>query len=149
VISNQAGVEEVQTIPPRFKLPTDNNGKLWVHFSKPEQDIYVSAKDVLEGKVAPERIAGKIVLIGTSAIGLLDIKTTPVARAMPGVEIHAQVIEAALTGALLSYPFYAKLVELVAAFLVGVGIVIFAPMIGALPLLILGAGLGAGLAAIS
>ena len=149
VITNEAGIEEVQTIPPRFKLPTDSNGKLWVHFSKPEHDIYVSAKDVLEGKVAPELIAGKIVLIGTSAVGLLDIKTTPVARAMPGVEIHAQVIEAALTGALLSYPFYAKLVELVAAFLVGVGIVIFVPMIGALPLLILGAALGAGLAAVS
>ncbi len=149
VITNQAGLEEVQTIPPRFKLPTDNNGKLWVHFSKPEQDIYVSAKDVLEGTVAPERIKGKIVLIGTSAIGLLDIKTTPVARAMPGVEIHAQVIEAALTGSLLSYPFYAKLVELLAAFLVGVAIVIFAPMIGALPLLVLGTGAGAGLAAIS
>jgi len=149
VITNEAGIEEVQTIPPRFKLPTDSNGKLWVHFSKPEHDIYVSAKDVLEGKVAPELIAGKIVLIGTSAVGLLDIKTTPVARAMPGVEIHAQVIEAALTGALLSYPFYAKLVELLAAFLVCVGVVIFVPMIGALPLLILGAGLGAGLAAIS
>ena len=149
VITGQAGLEEVQTIPPRFKLPTDNNGKLWVHFSKPEQDIYVSAKDVLEGTVAPERIKGKIVLIGTSAIGLLDIKTTPVARAMPGVEIHAQVIEAALTGSLLSYPFYAKLVELLAAFLVGVAIVIFAPMIGALPLLVLGTGAGAGLAAVS
>src|SRR5262245_43821131 len=149
IITNEAGLVEVQTIPPRFKLPTDNNGKLWVHFSKPEQDIYVSAKDVLEGKVAPERIAGKIVLIGTSAIGLLDIKTTPVAPAMPGVEIHAQLIEAVLTNSILSYPFYAKLVEMLAAFLVGVGIVIFAPMIGALPLLVLGAGVGAGLAAIS
>ncbi|PWT89502.1 MAG: adenylate/guanylate cyclase domain-containing protein [Proteobacteria bacterium] len=149
VITNQAGVEEVQTIPPRFKLPTDRNGKLWVHFSEPERDIYVSAKDVLEGRVAPERIAGKIVVIGTSAIGLLDIKTTPVDPSMPGVEIHAQLIEAVLTGSILTYPFYAKLVEMLAAFLVGVAIIIFAPAIGALPLLILGAGVGAGLAFIS
>jgi adenylate cyclase len=143
------GVEEVQTIPPRFRLPTDRNGKLWVHFSRSERDIYVSAKDVIDGKVAPDRIAGKIILIGTSAIGLLDIKTTPVDPVMPGVEVHAQVIEAALTGSLLSYPFYAKGVEVIVAFLVGVAIVIFAPMIGALPLLILGACVGAGLAAVS
>jgi adenylate cyclase len=143
------GLQQVQTIPPRFQLPTDSNGRLWVHFSRPERDIYVSAKDVLDGKVAPERIAGKVILIGTSAIGLLDIKTTPVDPAMPGVEVHAQVIEAAITGSLLSYPLNARIVEMIVAFLVGIGIVIFAPMIGALPLLILGACVGAGLAAVS
>ena len=92
---NNAGIEEVQTIPPRLKIPTDARGKVWVHFSKPERDIYVPAKDVLEGTVAPDRIAGKLVLVGTSAIGLRDNKTTPVDPAMPGVEVHAQLIEAA------------------------------------------------------
>ena len=145
----KAGVEAVQTIPPRIAIPTDSQGKVWVHFSPHERDIYVSAKDVLEGTVAPDRIAGKLVLVGTSAVGLLDNKTTPVDRSMPGVEIHAQLIEAALTNAILSYPNYAIGAELIAAFLVGIAIVILAPMIGALPLLILGAGVGAGLAAIS
>ncbi|MGB8548581.1 MAG: adenylate/guanylate cyclase domain-containing protein, partial [Xanthobacteraceae bacterium] len=145
----KAGVEAVQTIPPRIAIPTDSQGKVWVHFSPRERDIYVSAKDVLEGTVAPDRIAGKLVLVGTSAVGLLDNKTTPVDRSMPGVEIHAQLIEAALTNAILSYPNYAIGAELIAAFLVGIAIVILAPMIGALPLLILGAGVGAGLAAIS
>ena len=56
------------------------------------------AINVLEKSVAPDMIAGKLVLIGTSAVGLNDIKTTPVSRAMPGVEIHAQVLESALTG---------------------------------------------------
>jgi adenylate cyclase len=149
LITTEAGLEQVQTIPPRFQLPTDGNGRLWVHFSRPERDIYVSAKDVLEGTVAPDRIAGKVILVGTSAIGLLDIKTTPVDPTMPGVEVHAQVIEAAMTGSLLSYPFYAKAIELLVAFLVGGGIVIFAPMIDALPLLILGACVGAGLGAVS
>ncbi|MBV9235040.1 MAG: adenylate/guanylate cyclase domain-containing protein, partial [Xanthobacteraceae bacterium] len=149
LITSEAGLDQVQTIPPRFQLPTDANGRLWVHFSRPERDIYVSAKDVFEGTVAPERIAGKVILIGTSAIGLLDIKTTPVDPTMPGVEVHAQVVEAAMTGSLLSYPVYAKAVELITAFLVGIAIVIFAPMIGALPLLILGACVGGGLAAVS
>jgi adenylate cyclase len=146
---NNAGIEEVQTIPPRLKIPTDAHGRVWVHFSPHERDIYVSAKDVLEDTVAPSMVAGKLILVGTSAVGLLDNKTTPVDRSMPGVEVHAQLIEAALTNSILSYPGYAIGAELIAAFLVGIGIVIFAPMIGALPLLILGAGVGAGLAAIS
>ena len=144
-----AGIEGIQTLPPRLAIPTDSRGRVWVHFSPHERDIYVSAKDVLEGTVAPDRIGGKLILVGTSAVGLLDNKTTPVDRSMPGVEIHAQLIEAALTNAILSYPNYAIGAELIAAFLVGIAIVILAPMIGALPLLILGAGIGAGLAAIS
>jgi adenylate cyclase len=142
-------VEKLPVRPPLIDIPTDKNGRVWVHFSPHEHDIYVSAKDVLEGTVALDRIAGKLILIGTSAVGLLDIKTTPVDPAMPGVEIHAQLLEAVLTGSILSYPGYAIGAELIAAFLVGIAIVILAPMIGALPLLILGAGVGAGLAALS
>ena len=66
---------------------------------------------MLDGRVAPDRIAGKLVLIGTSAIGLNDIKTTPVSPAMPGVEIHAQVLESALTGAVVSQPNYGIAIE--------------------------------------
>ncbi len=98
------------------------------------QGRYVSAKDVIEGKVAPEKIAGKLVLVGTSAIGLLDVKTTPVHPAMPGVEVHAQVLEAALTGSLLSAPSYAVAVEMLAAVLAGIMIALLAPVASALTL---------------
>ena len=50
-------------------------------------------------------------LIGTSATGLNDIKTTPVSPAMPGVEIHAQVLESALTGAVVQQPNYGIALE--------------------------------------
>ncbi len=79
-----------------FQIPTDHNGQLWVHYARNDASIYVPAVNVLEKNVAPDMIAGKLVLIGTSAVGLNDIKTTPVSRAMPGVEIHAQVLESAL-----------------------------------------------------
>ena len=78
---------------PGFEIPTDRNGQLWVHFAKHDPARYVSADDVLEGSVDPDRIAGKLVLIGTSAVGLLDVKTTPIDPVMPGVEVHAQVLE--------------------------------------------------------
>ncbi len=93
--TDEAGVSNVAV--PGLVLPTDRNGRIWVHFNRHDKARYVSAKDILEGKAAPERFAGKLALLGTSAIGLLDVKTTPVSAAMPGVEVHAQLLEAALT----------------------------------------------------
>ena len=89
--SDEAGVRTVAV--PGMELPTDQNGRIWVHFGPHDPARYVSAKDVLEGNVTPERFSGKLVLIGTSAIGLSDIKTTPVSAAIPGVEVHAQLLE--------------------------------------------------------
>ena len=96
--ADEAGIQSVGV--QGFQIPTDANGQLWVHYARRDPSIYVSAVDVLDGRVPPDKIAGKLVLIGTSSIGLNDIKTTPVSSAMPGVEIHAQVLESALTGAI-------------------------------------------------
>lgn len=60
---------------------------------------YVSAADVLAGRVEPEVFRGRIVLLGTSAPGLTDLRATPVHAAFPGVEIHATLIAAALDAA--------------------------------------------------
>ena len=89
--SDEAGIKSIGV--KGFQIPTDLNGQLWVHFARHDPSIYVSAADVLDGSVAPEKIKGKLVLIGTSAAGLNDLKTTPVDPVMPGVEIHAQVLE--------------------------------------------------------
>jgi adenylate cyclase len=90
---------------------------------------------LLEGHVAPERFSGKLVLIGASAIGLSDIKTTPVSAAIPGVEVHAQLIESALTGSLLSAPSYAVAVEMFGAAAAGAVLALVSPFAGALTLL--------------
>jgi len=82
---------------PGFEMPTDRNGQLWVHFAPHDQARYVSAVDVLEGRVPADRFSRRLVIIGTSAAGLLDLKTTPNNPAMPGVEIHAQVLESILS----------------------------------------------------
>jgi adenylate cyclase len=70
---------------------------------------------------------------------LNDIKTTPVSPAMPGVEIHAQVLEAALTKSLLSQPPYAPTVEFGAALLLGLLVIAFAPSFGPTTLVVVGA----------
>jgi adenylate cyclase len=135
--SNAAGIASVAV--KGFAVPTDRNGQLWVHFAHYDPSIYVSAADVLEGKVEAETIAGKLVLIGTSAAGLLDVKTTPISPVMPGVEIHAQVLEAALTGQLLSQPPWGPLAEFLSAVILGVAIIWFAPMFGPKSLVAVGA----------
>ena len=72
--------------------------------------------------------------------GLLDIKTTPVDSAMPGVEINAQVLENMLTQSTLSAPSYAIVVELAAALLAGAVFIWLTPILGPLLLLVIGRG---------
>lgn len=122
-----------------FEVPTDNNGQIWVHFAHPDPSIYVSALDVLEGRADPDKLSQKLVLVGTSAVGLLDVKTTPVDPVMPGVEIHAQVLESALTGTLLSRPNSGIVVEFLAALVLGLLVIAFAPRLGPVTLVAVGA----------
>jgi len=135
--TDQAGIKSfaVKGIP----VPTDRNGQLWVHFARSDPSIYVPAVDVLEGRVPPEKVKGQLVLIGTSAVGLNDNKTTPASPAMPGVEIHAQVIESALTRAVLTQPNYGIAVEFCAAIVFGILVIAFAPLFGPITLVAVGA----------
>jgi adenylate cyclase len=122
-----------------LQIPTDLNGQLWVHFAHKDTSIVVSALDLLEGRAPPEKIKGKLALVGTSAAGLNDIKTTPVDPAMPGVEIHAQVLESALTRAVLSQPYYGPALEFFAALMLGLLVIAFAPAFGPVTLVVVGA----------
>lgn len=135
--SDHAGVQSAAV--PGFVIPTDRNGQLWIHFAPHDKALYVPAVDVLEGRVPADRVAQRLVLIGTSAVGLLDSKTTPVDPLMPGVEVHAQVLENILTNSVLSSPNYAIGVELCAALLLGLVIIWLAPTLNPLLLLLVGA----------
>ena len=72
---------------------------------------YVSAVDVLTGAVAPELLAGAIVLVGTTAPGINDIRATPVNPEYPGVEVHANLIKSILDGRFKARPDYADAIE--------------------------------------
>ncbi|MCK1363508.1 adenylate/guanylate cyclase domain-containing protein [Bradyrhizobium sp. 62] len=147
VRSDKTGVRAVRL--KGVEIPTDRNGQLWVHYARQDPSIYVSAADVLDNTVPPNKIAGKLVLIGTSAVGLNDIKTTPVSSTMPGVEIHAQVLESVLSGAVISQPNYALGVELLAALIIGLLVIIFTPNLGPVRLVLAGATFAAILIGVS
>jgi len=123
---------------PGLELPTDENGLFWISFSPHDASRFVSAKDVLDGNFPADRFQSRLVLIGTSAVGLLDIKATPVETSMPGVEIHAQLLENVLGQTLLSRPNYAVGAELLITGAVGIITVILAPVMGVMTLLAFG-----------
>ncbi len=145
--ANQAGVQSVAVRG--LEVPTDGSGRFWVYFNRRDPERSVSAADVLHGSVPPDRLRGRLVLIGTSATGLLDIKTTPVQPDMPGVEVHAQILENILTKSLLSSPGSAIGAEIIAAIVFGLAIIVAAPMLPAAIVAGLGAILIAGLIGIS
>jgi adenylate cyclase len=145
--TDQAGVQSVSV--QRNVVPTDSHGQVWIHFNKRDPARYVSAKDVLQGTLSRDRLLRRLVLIGTSATGLLDIKTTPVEAAMPGVEVHAQILESVVTGAQLSPVPDALGVEVIIAVLLGIAIIIAAPLLSPTVVVGLGAMLIAGLIGLS
>ena len=134
--ANEGGVQSVNL--PHFSLPTDYKGQLWIYFNHRDPARSVSAKDVLNGTVPADRISGRLVLVGTSAIGLLDTKTTPLDKVLPGVEIHAQILENVLSGAFLSEPWWTTVAELALAIIFGLAIIIAAPLLQASVVLALG-----------
>jgi len=99
-------------IGPQFALSTDESGHAWVYYGEYTRDRYVSAKDVLQGTADPALLAGHIVILGTSAAGLQDIRATPLANALPGVEVHAQILENILSGGYLHRAPEAWIIEI-------------------------------------
>jgi adenylate cyclase len=81
---------------------------------------YVSAADVLAGRTPPAFLKNAIVLVGTTAPGLQDLRTTPVNKDYPGVEVHANVIKSILDGRFKSRPLFADAIEFFQIVAVGV-----------------------------
>lgn len=93
---------------------------------------YVSAADLLAQRLAPAELRGKIVLLGTTAPGLFDLRTTPVAKVYPGVEVHANMISGLLDGRVLTRPDYALGFEVLMLLLLGLSFALLLPRLSAL-----------------
>ncbi|MCQ8896282.1 adenylate/guanylate cyclase domain-containing protein [Limnobacter humi] len=90
---------------------------------------YVSAADVLGGKFKPEQFEGRIVLVGTTAPGLLDLRSTPVNPAYPGVEVHANVLSSMLDGDYKLKPEFSQGLVLVSVLVVGLTLSLLMPIL--------------------
>ncbi len=139
--TNAAGIASV--VVGGVEVPTDHKGRLWVNYTRHDPARFVSAADVLAADLPKGRLVGHLILIGTSAVGLGDLRATPLAGAMPGVEIHAQLLETILSKSWLERPQYALGAEIAAAVILSLLMIALMPVLGAVRALSLGALLAA------
>lgn len=111
-----------------LRVPVDDQVAALVPYQGPAGSFsYYSAVDVLQGRISPEALAGKIILVGTSAPGLMDLRTTPVGGAYPGVEIHANLIAGILSNEIKTSPAYMLAVEVLCILFIGGALVFLLP----------------------
>lgn len=135
---NYQGLESIllKQGPKTLAIPVDDRVATLVPFRGPGGASggsyrYVSASDVLAGKMPPGQLKDKIVLIGTTAPGLLDLRVTPVGETYPGVETHANVISGFLDGKVFVKPDYALGFEVVVLVLSGLTLALALPLLSA------------------
>ena len=117
-----------------FRIPLTADGEMWVYFDRERPERYLSARDILdpakENEVRP-RIEGCLILVGTSAAGLQDIRATPLGQPVPGVSIHAQILEQILAQDFITRPDWADGLEIVMTFAMGAFVAIMLLSFGA------------------
>ncbi|MCX8018080.1 MAG: CHASE2 domain-containing protein, partial [Rhodocyclaceae bacterium] len=131
-------------------IPVDEHVAVLIPYRGPPGSFrYVSATDVLEGRIEPERLTDRIVLVGTTAPGLMDLRATPVAAAYPGVEVHANLIAGMLDGKLKHKPEYLLAVDWLQMLIAGLIMVLLAPRLSPAKATLLAAAVLAGLSALN
>lgn len=109
---NNLGLSEIRI--GQFEIPTTPQGEIWIHYSRDVPNRYLPAWKVFSGQVPKKLLDGHMVLIGSSAQGLMDLRFSPLGRIVPGVEIHTQALEQMLSGRILKRPGWAQAAEILA-----------------------------------
>lgn len=123
VIYDESGVRSISLAGQ--EIPTDINGQLAVNYRGPSSTFdYISAVDIIKGDFNLADIEGKIVLIGTSAAGLLDLRIMPYDSIYPGVEVHANVIDNIIAGDFIHTPAVAPAINIILIFILSIVVVI-------------------------
>jgi adenylate cyclase len=116
IVYDENGVDYLQV--GELEIPTDAAGRLFVNYRGGERKYhYISALDIYHDSFNKREIAGAVVLLGTSAVGLLDLRATPFDSTYPGVEVHANVLDNILNNNIIAAPSYAKGVDMIAILL--------------------------------
>ena len=109
VKSNKNGIELIKTR--KNSIPSDQNAVINIKFNKFSKENYVSAIDVINNDFDEKRIKNKIILIGSSAQALFDIVKISNGKTVPGVEVHAHIIDNILKNESIVKNIYTHLAE--------------------------------------
>jgi len=110
-----------------LRIPTQADGSLWVHYSPHDPSRFISASQILEGTLDTELLNHKLVLIGFSGLGLVDFPSTALGERVPGVEIHAQILESIFDETTLLRPAWARWAESAAMLILGLVVILGFP----------------------
>jgi adenylate cyclase len=128
--SRYDGLEWLQ-IGDKFKIPLEDVASALVPYrGKKGSFKYFSAVDVMNERVAPAELKSKIVLVGTTAPGLLDLRATPVDPVYPGVEVHANMISGMIDGTIKQRPPYVLGAEFLLLLITGLALASMLPLLG-------------------
>ncbi len=123
VIYDESGVRSI-SIAGR-EIPTDTLGRISVNYRGPSSTFnYIPAVDIIKGDFNTADIAGKIVLVGTSAAGLLDLRIMPFDSIYPGVEVHANVIDNIIATDFIHIPAVAPAINVFLILILAIVVVI-------------------------
>ena len=111
-----------------YKIPVDNNGAILIPYRGKQGSFrYISATDILNAVIEPEELENKIIIVGTTAAGLFDLRSTPVQNIYPGVEIHANIVSALLDKTIKSKPGFITGFELIELIFISTALIHFLP----------------------
>ncbi len=116
-----------------LKIPVDEHVQSLVPYRGRQGSFnYVAASDVLQGRVKKSDLEGRIILVGTSAPGLFDLRSTPVQNKYPGVEVHANMIAGIIDESIKLRPIFTRGAEFIQIFIVGIFLSFIIPCISPL-----------------
>ncbi len=111
-------------------IPVDEHaGVLIPYIGKHHSFQYISAIDIIEKNIPVDILQNKIGLFGTSAAGLLDLRTTPLQAAFPGVEVHANIIQGILDQTIKHQPEYILGFEILLLLILGLALTFILPVL--------------------
>jgi len=140
---NYGGLEwlDLESAQGNLRIPVDAEVSALVPFRGERNSFrYISVSDVLHGRTAITDLQNKIVLVGTSAPGLMDMRSTPVGEVYPGVEIHANMISGILNQDIKQNPPYVLGANVLLLLLFGVVLAVLLPMLSPIQGTLLSAG---------
>jgi len=113
-----------------MRIPVDENAATLIPYRGYQGSFpYFSITDVLNDRIPQEKLAGRVVVVGTTAPGLMDLRATPVGAAYPGVEIHANLIAGMLDGSVKHKPPYILGADVLLVLIAGAVMAFLLPML--------------------
>ena len=125
VESSNGGIEQIKTR--NNTIPSDQNALINIKFKKFDKENYISATDIIENNFDKKKIENRIILIGSSAQALFDIVKIPNGKIIPGVEVHAHIVDNILNNESIKKNFSTQTLENIIFVLLLIGL-LFVPM---------------------